>query len=65
MATALLADVLVRDDDPAMGLRGGDHLLQQTPVGLLDLTALGKLAAHVAKPARERIANALELAGGK
>ena len=65
MATALLADVLIRDDDPAMRLRRSDHLLQQAAVGLLDLAALGKLAAHVAKPARERIANTLELAGGK
>jgi hypothetical protein len=58
-----LADVIVRDAHPAVALGGGDHRLDQGPVGMLGVVPAPELALGVAKPQRERVADPLELAG--
>jgi hypothetical protein len=63
VATPALADVVVRDDHPAVTLRGGDHALDQDPVGLLDVGAPGELGLRIAQTQGERVAHPLQLTG--
>jgi hypothetical protein len=58
-----VADVLTGDDHPAVTLGGGDHRLEGAAVGLLDVRPAGELGAGIAQPQRQRVADALELAG--
>src|SRR5204862_5013795 len=58
-----LADVLVRDPHPAVPLRLGDHRLEQAPEVLPPPPPPLELGLGLAKPHRQRIAHALELAG--
>jgi hypothetical protein len=60
-----VADVLAGDDHPAVALGRGDHRLEHTPVGLLDVRAAGELRACVAHPQRQSVAHPLELAGAQ
>ena len=63
MAAAALADVLVGDDHPGVALRGGDHPLDQDPVGLLGVGAPGELGLCVAQAQGEGVAHPLQLTG--
>jgi len=56
-----LADVVVRDLDPAEAVGLRDHRLEQAAVRLLDVGAAGDLALSLAQPVCERVANSLEL----
>ena len=60
---AAVADVLVRDDHPAVPVGVGDHPLDQAAIGLLDVRLAPELDLGVAQPQREGVAHALELAG--
>lgn len=61
MPTAGLADVLVREADPAEALRLGDHRFEQAAVRLLCVRSPGDLALCLAEPVGERVADSLEL----
>jgi hypothetical protein len=61
VAAAVLADVGAADADPAMALRGGEHVGQQLAVGLLDERALGKRPVSFGEAGRERVADLLQL----
>jgi hypothetical protein len=56
-----LADVGAADADPAEALRGGEHLGEQLPVGLLDEGALGEGPVGLREAGRERVADLLQL----
>src|SRR4051794_19821286 len=58
---ALLADVLRRDTPPPVALRLEHHLLDQAPVAVLDPGAVGQRAAGIRDPARQLVAELLEL----
>ncbi len=57
-----LADVGAADPDPAVILRGGEHVVQKFAVGLLEEGALGKGAPGFGEAGRERVADLLQLA---
>jgi hypothetical protein len=61
VAAARLADVGAADADPGVALRGGEHVPQQLPVGLLDEGALREGAVGFGEAGRERVANLLQL----
>lgn len=63
MAAAPLADVLVGHPHPAVGLRLGDHRLEQTAVGLLLLAPARQLGLGLLKAHGEGVANPLEIGG--
>jgi hypothetical protein len=56
-----LADVRVRDPNPAVLLRVGDHALDQAPVSLLHVGAARDLRLCLAHPHHQRVANPLEV----
>jgi hypothetical protein len=56
-----LADVVVRDADPVVLLRVGDHSLDQEAVRFLDVGAASDLSLRLAHPDHESVANPLEL----
>jgi hypothetical protein len=56
-----LTDVGAADPDPAVVLRGGEHVLQKFAVRLLDEGALGEGAVGLGEAGRERVANLLQL----
>jgi hypothetical protein len=60
-----LADVLVRNPDPVVPVRVGDHLLDQEAVGLLDVRATRDLGLRLAHPDDQRVADALEIGRGE
>jgi hypothetical protein len=62
VAAAGLADVGAADADPRVALRGGEHVLEQLAVGLLDEGALGEGAVGLGEAGRERVADLLQLA---
>lgn len=62
MATAALADVLVRDAQPPVTGGRGDHPLQEASVSLLDVGAPAELGPGVAQPHHERVAHPLQIA---
>lgn len=61
MLAPALADVLVRDPEPAEAAGLGDHPLERLPVSLLRVGATRQLGLSLAKPYRERVANPLEI----
>jgi hypothetical protein len=61
VAAAGLADVGAADADPRVALRGGEHVLQQLAVGLLDEGALGEGAVGLGEAGGERVADLLKL----
>jgi hypothetical protein len=61
VAAARLADVGAADADPRVALRGGEHVLQQFAVGLLDEGAPGEDAVGFGEAGRERVADLLQL----
>jgi hypothetical protein len=61
MLARALPDVLGGDPHPVVALGLGDHRLEQSAVGLLDLAAPTQLHLGVAQPDRERVADAFEL----
>ena len=61
VAAAGLADVGAADADPPVALRGGEHVPQKLPVGLLDEGALGEGAVGLGEAGRERVADLLQL----
>lgn len=61
VAAAGQADVGAADPHPAVLLRGGDQRGQKLTVGILDGGALGERAPRLGDPARERVANLLQL----
>jgi hypothetical protein len=63
VAAAPLADVLVRDLDPAVAVGGDDHRLHQPPVRLLDLAPAVELRLRLAQSHGEAVADALEGSG--
>jgi hypothetical protein len=56
-----LADVVVRDPDPPVLVRVGDHPLDQGAVLLLDVGAARDLRLRLADPHDQRVANPLEV----
>jgi hypothetical protein len=62
VAAAGLADVEAADADPLVVARGGEHVGEQLPVGLLDEGALGEGAMGIGETGRERVADLLQLA---
>jgi hypothetical protein len=62
VAAAGLADVGAGDAHPLEALRGGDHLLEQDAVGVLQPGPLRERAARFGDPAGEPVANRLQLA---
>jgi hypothetical protein len=62
VAAAGLADVGAADADPRVALRGGEHVLQQFAVRLLDEGALGESVMGLGEAGRERVADFLQLA---
>ena len=61
MLAVAVADVLVRNLDPGIALRLGDHALDEAAVALLDVGAAGQLGLGLADPDQERVAHPLEL----
>jgi hypothetical protein len=61
VAAAGLADVEAADPDPAVVLRGGEHVGEKFSVGLLDEGTLGKGAVGLGEAGRERVADLLQL----
>lgn len=61
VAAAGQADVGAADADPAVLLRGGEQILEQGSVGLLEGGALGEGAVRVGDPCGERVAHLLQL----
>lgn len=61
VSAAGLADVGAADPDPAVVLRGGEHLRKELAVGLLDQGALGEGALGLGEAGRERVADLLQL----
>ena len=61
MLAFALAHVLVRDPDPAVLVRVGDHLLDEGPVLLLDVSAARDLRLRLADPHNQRVTNQLEV----
>ncbi len=61
MAAAGLADRLVRDPQPLVGGRVGDHVLDQLAVLLLDVGAVTELGARRREAVGDRVADLLEL----
>jgi hypothetical protein len=59
---APLADVLVRDLDPAVVVRVGDHPLDERAVVLLDIHTAGKLGPRVCHAVGKPVADPLEVA---
>jgi hypothetical protein len=57
-----LADVLVREAQPAMATGLGDHRLEQAAIRLLDVGAAAELDTGVTQARGKRIAYALEIA---
>jgi len=65
VTAAALADVLVRDADPAMAVGVGDHALEQAAVGLLLGATPGELGLCLADAHDEGVPDALELGGAQ
>jgi hypothetical protein len=61
VAAAGSADVGAADPDPRVALRGGEHVGEQLPVGLLDEGARGEGAVALGEAGRERVADLLQL----
>lgn len=61
MAAADLAEVVARDPQPLVALRGREHPLEQLAVAGLELLALAQSGASVLDPARQRVADGLQL----
>jgi hypothetical protein len=62
MAAAMEAEVLAGDADPLVVLRGGEHLLDQLTVFVLDPVPLDQCPPRFRNATREPIANRLQLA---
>jgi hypothetical protein len=61
VAAARQAEVGAANPQPAVALRGGEHVVEQLAVGLLELLALDQCPAGVGDPAGERVAALLQL----
>ena len=61
MAAARQAEVGAADPQPPIAARGGEHVVEELAVGLLELLALDQRPARVGDPAGERVAALLQL----
>jgi hypothetical protein len=61
VAAARQAEVGPADPQPMKLLRGGEHVVEERPVGLLEGVALDQGPARLGDPAGERVADLLEL----
>lgn len=61
MLAAAVTDIVVRDQDPWVALRLGDHPLDESAVALLGVRAAAQLVLGLADAHEQRIADALQL----